>query len=352
VQALGVAIRYGIRSPTNFTLLFSDMNPADALALRAPSPVYRRFLSALSSIQPLRIITTNVDQLLEKNLEAAAAINHTDMERVSSQFDLKSSFICKLHGDISSIESVVFTSEDYKGLLKSTSFRTHLARLLARASLVFIGYGLRDQYLIDLLAENHELARLFGDGPHFAILPDRTSRLPPSVRVVQYRASPHTDHRASITIVEEIRSAATRVEPVEVVSSPAMRSAHLLMDLLAEGTWQSSQTCTISDGSGLVRELIVGTGFTNEELPGFAATALHDIVVALMCFDTVVVSIRVVCKLHELLGPDLFWHLVRSGFIEFVNWTHEQVILTVFSSQPSSKTLNSPVDRHELRHSG
>ena len=72
---------------------------------------------------------------------------------------------------------------------------------------VFFGYGLNDEYVLDLLATNMTERELFGDGPHFAILPHSKANLPKSVRTIRYIPEPQRDHRSAIQIIEEIRIA-------------------------------------------------------------------------------------------------------------------------------------------------
>jgi NAD-dependent SIR2 family protein deacetylase len=42
--------------------------------LRVPTPVYRRFLGILKGFQPVQIVTTNVDEMLERNLQPTVTV--------------------------------------------------------------------------------------------------------------------------------------------------------------------------------------------------------------------------------------------------------------------------------------
>jgi hypothetical protein len=300
---------------------------------RQPTAVYHRFAAALRAISPCYVLTTNIDELLEKQLPAASTVTHRDLQRIERLRSSKQSFVCKLHGSISDLRSTVFTTEDYTSLLASVTFAELLPRLLGETTVVFVGYSLQDNYVVSMLAKNCKVAELFGDGPHFAIMTHENAALPPSIRVIKYIPEPHKDHRSSIAVVEEIRALwssepeANRV--VEPVDKPAaqIRSAHLLFDIFPPGTWESSHTLGITDAAGAKRQMIVGTGFTNEEFPDIRSTAMHDLIVGLLCFDHVYTSISSVGRAHALLGAERFWRLVQEGVLSFVNWTQQEGII-------------------------
>jgi len=182
-----------------YDLLSSNFSP------RKPTPVYARFIQAVSELSPAYILTTNVDELLEKNLPTYAAINRMDIERCTHLLDKKEPFVCKLHGSMDNIRSAVFTSDDYANLIADSSYLSFLERLMTCSTVIFVGYGLQDEYLVSLLHKNHKLAALFGDGPHFALLTNEPTHLPSSVKVIRYIPEPHKDHRSSITVIEELK---------------------------------------------------------------------------------------------------------------------------------------------------
>lgn len=76
-------------------------------------PVYSRMVRAQQSIEPLHILTTNVDELLEHQLPDAITVQGSDIERISILLQDRKSFICKLHGTSSAVESMVFTKTGY-----------------------------------------------------------------------------------------------------------------------------------------------------------------------------------------------------------------------------------------------
>jgi hypothetical protein len=307
---------------------------SETFEVRHPNGVYDRFIRTLSSFEPVRIITTNIDEMLEKHLPHAATIGRRDLERANDLLTTKTSFVCKVHGTVSDIESAVFSSSDYDRLLSFPGWLKNLGRLLAQTSVVFTGYGLRDEYLLGLLANNCDIKRLFGDGPHFAVVPSEFSvRLPASVRLIRYEGRLQTDHRTAISVIEELHSEIIANKPFVHKQSEQsehdrpLRSAHLLFDVSIPGTWQSSLTAEALSNDGKKLEIIIGPGFINAELGEQQATAMHDLVVGLLCFDTVVFSIGIISKVHDLVGGERFWRLSNQGAFEFINWTHQPALI-------------------------
>lgn len=320
---------------------------ADSFPAREPTSVYRRFVDALRGMSPAGILTTNVDELLEKQLPNLTTIGRHDLQRAEQLLRVGQAFVCKLHGSVSDVMSTVFTVEDYNTLLSDDIFKTHLERLLAATTVVFIGYSLQDDYVLSMLARNRNINALFGDGPHYAILPTDYRALPSNVRVIRYTPEPHKDHRSPITVLEEIRSIRTGEAndkyPIhsDTKQPNSIQSAHLLFDIFPPGTWSTSVTLGISDPSGTNRQAIIGTGFTDIELPDNRSTAMHDLIVGLLCFDHVYASISSLGRVHNLLGTQRFWHLVQDGVLSFVTWDHQECIIFPSADSLSAGDLGS-----------
>lgn len=318
-----------------------------AFSPREPTPVYRRFLRSIIGIAPVCVLTTNVDELLEKGLPMAATVERQDLERVSHLLSNQKSVVCKLHGSISDIKSTIFTTADYGNLVADSRYITLLQRIIATTSVVFIGYGIQDEYLISLLRQNHDLAELFGDGPHFAVLPNASDSLPSSVRIVRYLPEPHRDHRTSISVIEEYsyvrnqQNDRTLVPDLSSTASRTIRSAHMLFDILPPGTWNTSNTLGLTDEKGSIKEAVIGTGFSSDELPDNRSTAMHDVIVGLLCFDEVVAPIQALGRLHNLVGADRFWRLVRENILSFVNWSQQEGIIFPSADSVGSGDLGS-----------
>lgn len=163
-----------------FSLLADTFGPP-----RQIKPVYERFLAALRQIKGASIVTTNVDEALERSLPDFELVQRSDLARTVTSVATRTPFIGKLHGTISSVTSTVFTTQDYASLVADGCYIEVLRSLLTTCSVVFIGYSLRDQYLFDLLARTSQLLSLFGDGPHFLISAEDRLELPESVNLIR-----------------------------------------------------------------------------------------------------------------------------------------------------------------------
>ncbi len=297
------------------------------------TPVYDRFLDLLSRITPLQILTTNVDEALEKNLPEAVTVQRTDLERVSDLIQTQKAFVCKMHGTISSIESTVFTSDDYRGLLETRPFLDLIHFLFSKCCVLFLGYGLRDDYLVNALETASSLRPVFGAGPHFAVLAARDQRLPGSVRIITYAPDQRGDHRSSLSVLD-ILARARNAPQIETPSdksdgeiAQAPLSAYYVADFTPPGIWQSSQNVQAVGAGGRTINFIVGTGFVDSEVPFRASTAMHDLTVGLICFDFVYLPLTDLGKVHQLLGSQRFWDLVGAGALRFVYFPGSLVVL-------------------------
>ena len=94
----------------------------DAFAARRPTPVYERMLRALDRIEPTYVLTTNVDESLERYLPGPEAVQRSDVERLAQLLGEGKAFICKLHGSISAVETMVFSARDYDHVQTDTPF--------------------------------------------------------------------------------------------------------------------------------------------------------------------------------------------------------------------------------------
>jgi len=296
----------------------------EIFAPRTSTDIYERFINALSLINPTQLLTTNIDECLENNIKNIAVIQDTDIERCMDLLNKKVSFLCKLHGSISSIKSIVFDSRDYDSLFKNGQYLSVLKHLFSEASIVFIGFGLAEDYILKLLKESAMMKNVFGDGPHYAILDRNIADLPENTKIIKYISQPHKDHRTPLQILDEIIMAQKpnigfigdtqfKEKHTEIIS------AHLLSDIIPPGTWASSQTLELTHDDGRISSAIIGNGFTTNELPLTQSTAMHDLIVGLLCFDVVYATIPALSRVHVMLGSDLFWTLIRNNCLQFVD---------------------------------
>jgi SIR2-like domain len=307
---------------------------AGAFASKQADATYRRFLSATESLPIVRLVTTNVDETLEHNLRAVNTIQRADCIRVPEAVTKGENFLAKLHGSVSEIETVVFTANDYQRLVSDSAYIAVLDYLFKNCSVLFLGYGLQDEYVVGLLARAHDLNTLFGVGPHFAVLPSRKAALPRTVHQILYETELHGDHRSAIRVLEEVqytaaigRSAYTPVESQRVV-----KSAHFISDIYPVGIWTCSQTFRYGQETGHNFIAQVGHGIQATELPSPASTAMHDMIVGLLCFDQVYMPLRAAHRIYGLIGEQRFWHLIENEAFRFIHWDADEII--VFDDEP------------------
>lgn len=125
----------------------------DSFVPREPTGVYKTFVGLLQKISPLFVVTTNVDEMLEKSLPQAETVQRTDLDRCLNLLHNRRSFVAKLHGSISAVQSTVFTTSDYEALIGNRSYVNSLKCVFTACTVVFLGYGVRDEYVIKLLRE-------------------------------------------------------------------------------------------------------------------------------------------------------------------------------------------------------
>jgi len=298
---------------------------SETFGTREITPIFRRFVSLLSQDKPLYILTTNVDETLEKTLSHVDTIQRSDLERVIDLMGQEGSFVAKLHGSVSNITSCVFTSEEYEELVRDEAYLSTIEHVFGRGSVLFIGYSLSDEYVINLLTRASLKRPLFGAGPHFAALSGDQPSLPDNTRQIKYSLVQHKDHRAVLQVVNVVVSARQsrddEIIPAEKKrpKKAEFRSAYYISDFFPPGTWQSSQTATFTprmrDG---VSAVTVGQGFINAELTVKTSPAMHDLMVGLVCFDEIYMPLSSLGMLHGFLGSGRFWNLHAAGVIRFI----------------------------------
>jgi hypothetical protein len=310
--------------PASFSLMRAANNERFSALLKrefAPHPSsgeYERFIRALRRFTPLRIVTTNIDESLEQHLPHCAVVQRTDIAHALDLLGTTNSFIVKLHGSISSIESVVMSTEQYSALAQDQTYLALLARLFGSVSLVLVGTSASEEYLLTLLRNNKAHKGVFGDGPHFLMSGSIPEQLPPSFRAIRYRASSAIGHRSVLKVLESVAPEEKRADPE---AEPSLKSAYFLMDLFPPGTWRTGLNTTLSNGATVIR----GLGFEPDECPS-APVTLHDILVGLACFQKLCAPIETIGKLFYVLGEKLVAELIRTDALDLIWWEAEEGI--------------------------
>ena len=306
--------------------------------LSAPSPglIYDQFVERLKRISPLQVVTTNVDLCLEQHLGIPDVIESTDLERCGDCILSGSPFVAKLHGSVSSIDSTIFGATDYQELVRRKQYIASVRSIFSTASVVFLGYGLQDEYVLRLISEVEGEHKIFGSGPHFLVT---GSPGPPEngVHRVAYKITQHPDHRAALTVLNLIEQAkgapVAETAPMPEERGPSKKeSGFYISDFKPSGTHISGQSLQLDGTEGDRRiNALTGLGFVQGELPPSGTVAFHDLAVGLICFDRVFLPLSSVGVLHER-AAGVFWPLMDTGAIRFVDVIHDPF----FVSTPES----------------
>jgi hypothetical protein len=325
----------------------SDVEPhrfnralTDTLKVRPQTAVHQRFVDAIRAVPGAMVLTTNVDELLDKSLHDATVLLGGDLQRYREIATGR--VLGKLHGTIGDLSRTVFRTNDYDALLSQLPLLETLQEIFDRSSVIFVGYSLQDEYVLSRLRNGQAKAVQLGNGPHFAFLSDATRALPENVKAIRYSPEPHKDHRSVISVLEEVRALAGHERADSpTVQAPGLRSAHLLYDVLPPGTWQSSQTINLYDSSGVDKQAIIGAGYTADELAHTNSTAMHDLMVGLLCFDVVHVPVVAVARVHNTIGSAVFWTLSEGGVLRFVSSADADAVVFPSAASISGGSLAS-----------
>ncbi|HEV3471247.1 MAG TPA: SIR2 family protein [Pyrinomonadaceae bacterium] len=133
----------------------------------------KRIQRLLWELNPPLIITTNFDTLLEDSTEPRPlVVTPQHKSKLYEIFRNKGGKVLfKVHGSIDEFESVVFTREDYETLYTNDfdAYRLSFMTPILENTLLFMGFGLRDEAILRLL---QSIARMFDNfsGTHYAFV--------------------------------------------------------------------------------------------------------------------------------------------------------------------------------------
>ncbi|PIP88757.1 MAG: hypothetical protein COW79_16125, partial [Bdellovibrionales bacterium CG22_combo_CG10-13_8_21_14_all_38_13] len=306
------------------------------LSIQESGPVFKKFCEILTRIKNPYVITTNVDESLEQRVGNIKVLQKENIELVRKCISEEESFLLKLHGTVSNVKSLVFTSKEYKELIQDSSYLEELRSIFSSAIVVFLGYSLQDQYILELISKTGSLKATFGQGPHFAFIPaDVDMKVSEDVLQVCYLTDAFADHRGSLQAINLVENAIKERENKVLSTSSenyeqkkgSTESIYYLSDIVSYGTWQTSQTFGIKGDEDKEFEVVIGQGFSNEELPKKVRTSLHDLVVGLLCFDKVYIRLSSLQHLSALLSEDIFNAIIKDAAVRLLHLESQPAIL-------------------------
>lgn len=136
--------------------------------------------AALWSLGPRLVVTTNYDRVLQWSNPAAVVATNSQKGNLADLFNASTSakpFVWHLHGHIDDPDSLILAPQQYDQLYRETvddehpwaAARLQLRTLIGNHALLFVGFGLEDEYVMDALAS---VLGIFGGKlrPSYALL--------------------------------------------------------------------------------------------------------------------------------------------------------------------------------------
>lgn len=129
--------------------------------------------SAIASIDPAVIVTTNYDKIMENAPELNYMVTTYASPDVDSHVRLAEPVIIKLHGSVDEPSGTILTRSDYTYLHSKGSLALSLVQALAMTrTLLFVGYSLSDPDLQVLLQNVFAGRHDYNVSPHYILMSD------------------------------------------------------------------------------------------------------------------------------------------------------------------------------------
>jgi hypothetical protein len=205
------------------------------------------------------LITTNFDDLLGRALPASTAtLNWKDASGIERVLRGRTQHIMYAHGNLSLLESIVLTPDQYRRCLRQAAYRTYLKSIFTNHTVLFLGFSFNDRDISSLL---EDLREMFGqiERPHFAVLPMAADT---DLRVRYLRQN------FNVEVIPYVPSTEEHPEFIDVLRTIVDRSPGKPRDLLgalraldekrpglpaAEYLWLYAETCRRLSEDGYVR---------------------------------------------------------------------------------------------------
>lgn len=210
--------------------IFDPLEALEKLKTAHKKTIYEHFQQRLSAVSQSeihkklgsvssKIITTNYDKIIEHNIPTLTIIDNTSDFNLS-KLDTISSYLLKIHGDITRPDSCIIFNSDYENLYKrDTLAKYQLEKIFSNHTCLFMGFSFTDPYVTTLFEKVSELYG--GYGPQHYII---------STAKVKYegiKTIEITNHDHLETYIEQLTSikiAATQIEPSD--PPPALHQAN------------------------------------------------------------------------------------------------------------------------------
>jgi len=145
-----------------------------------PADVDLALPTALWSLRPKLVVTTNYDRVLQWSNSAARFATNSQQANLADLFtgsEADKPFVWHLHGHVDDPDSLILAPQQYDRLYREavddshpySAARLQLRTLIGNYPLLFVGFGLEDQYVMDALAT---VLEIFGGNlrPSYALL--------------------------------------------------------------------------------------------------------------------------------------------------------------------------------------
>lgn len=176
-------------------------------------------------------LTTNYDTFIETAYlmakgKSIVKFYETSIQNAITEYREREDrpFILKLHGDIDNPDSIILGDRGFERLLRrASSYGRDLEKLLAIASILFLGFGRADQDLEGIL---NKLDVFYKSNKHWMVIPEahmpilraKHLREDKGIRVIQYK-----DNQAHTELIRLLKELATPLSPMRLASEQGVR---------------------------------------------------------------------------------------------------------------------------------